>query len=214
MYRILLCLLLLFTLSKVFAQPRDEFLTGLYDKLHDSPMQERFRKMAPMPFGVVFLPWAGCTEADLRHHFRMMKELGFTNLKQTMATPEWPEKKILQIALEEGIIPFWYGEGGWDPITPALLTKLGIPLNTPIQEIRKNPKMLEYQHKVLYRQLEAWKTQKLPGGKSFFNEPDAYLRPDDIPAFRQWVKQHYPTIDELTKAWNQYEVGICSQPYK
>lgn len=214
-YLFLIGLFALCTSEMAFSQAvKDEFLTKLYDKLHDSPMQEKFRKIAPMPFGVVFLPWAGCTEQDMRYHFRMMKKLGFTNLKQTMPTPEWSEKEILRIALEEGIIPFWYGEGGWDTITPELLKKLDIPVNTSIQEIRKNPKMLEYQKKVFYNQLEAWKTKKGPGGKSYFGEPDAFLRPDDVPLFRTWVRKHYQTIDELTKAWNQYELGICDKPYK
>ena len=96
-----------------------------------------------MPFGVVFLPWAGATEDDLRHHFRMMKELGFTNLKQTMSTPEWPTKETLKIALEEGIIPFWYGEGGWEDITPELLKKIGLPEDMSVADARKNPKMQE-----------------------------------------------------------------------
>ncbi len=198
-----------------FSQQDDEYLTSLYDKLHDSPMQQKLRQIAPMPFGVVFLPWAGCTEQDMRNHFRMMKQLGFTNLKQTMETPEWPEKKILRIALEEDIIPFWYGEGGWEPITPELLKKLNIPAKTPMSEIRKHPKMLEYQKQVLYRQLEAWKKNKRTyNGKIYFHEADAYLRAADVAPFKGWVKKRYKTIDELTKAWNQYDVGICDKPYK
>ena len=142
-------LLLSFFLSVTFlsAQPNHDFLHDKYDALHDSPMQQKFRKLAPMPYGVVCLPWAGCTEEDMRHHFRMMKELGFTNLKQTMATPEWPEHETLRIALEEGIIPFWYGEGGWEDITPELLKKLGLPENMSIRAAREHPKMLEYQKK-------------------------------------------------------------------
>ena len=126
MKRTLILVALTILLFQTFAQKNDEFLTKLYDQLHDSPMQQKFKQIAPMLFGVVFLPWAGCTEQDMRHHFRMMKELGFTNLKQSMATPEWPLKEIQRIALEEGIIPFWYGEGGWETITPELLQKLGI----------------------------------------------------------------------------------------
>ncbi len=168
-----------------------------------------------MPFGVVFLPWAGCTEQDMRRHFRMMKELGFTNLKQTMATPEWPEKEILRIALEEGIIPFWYGEGGWEPITPELLKKLGIAEKTPMTEIRKDPRMLDYQKKVFYKHLEVWKKNKPSyNGKIYFHEADAYLRSADVKPFKEWVKKQYKTVGELSKAWNQYEVGICDKPYQ
>lgn len=199
--------------TSVFAQ-QDEYLTSVYDKLHWSPMQEKFKQIAPMPFGVVFLPWAGCTEQDMRKHFRMMKQLGFTNLKQTMATPEWPEREILRIALEEGIIPFWYGEGGWEPITPTLLRELGIPENLLIADIRKHPKMLAYQNKVLWKHWDKWKQTKRTPAFTYEHHADAYLRPADIPLFRQWVKDKYGTIEKLTKAWNQYEVGITGEPYK
>ena len=113
----------------------DEFLHTLYDRLHDSPMQQKFRRIAPMPFGVVFLPWAGVTEEEIRGHFRLMKRLGFNNLKQVMSTPEWPQKQIMDLALDEGVIPFWYGEGGWEDITPALLRKLGIAEQLSMKEI-------------------------------------------------------------------------------
>ncbi|MBC8035093.1 MAG: beta-galactosidase trimerization domain-containing protein [Chitinophagaceae bacterium] len=196
------------------AQERDEYLTAIYDNLHASPMQEKFRQIAPMPFGVVFLPWAGCTEQDMRKHFRMMKELGFTNLKQTMDTPEWPEREILRIALEEGIIPFWYGEGGWEPITKELLLKLGIPANLPMPEIRKHPKMKEYQNKVLWKHWDKWKQTKHSPSFTYKHSADAYLRPTDIRLFRQWIKEKYQSIDNLAKAWNLYEVGITPLPYK
>jgi beta-galactosidase len=111
MKKTITALLLLLLSVKGFAQ-KDEFHHDLYDAMHDSPMQQKFRKIAPVPYGVVFLPWAGMTEKEMRKHFRMMKELGFTNLKQTMGTEEWPRDEVLRIALEEGIIPFWYGEGG------------------------------------------------------------------------------------------------------
>jgi len=144
----------------------------------------------------------------------MMKELGFTNLKQSMATPEWPMKEIQRIALEEGIIPFWYGEGGWENITPELLRKLGIAKNTPIESIRKNPKMLQYQNNILSKQINTFgNTNSSYKKKVYFNEPDAFLRADDIIPFKQWVRNHYKTIGELSNAWNQYEVGICKDPY-
>ena len=30
---------------------QDEFYHDLYDSMHDSPMQQKFKKNAPMPFG-------------------------------------------------------------------------------------------------------------------------------------------------------------------
>lgn len=198
----------------VTAQNRnDEFMQSLYDKMHDSPMQQKIKKVAPMPFGVVFLPWAGCTEQDMRQHFRMMKQLGFTNLKQTMATPEWPEKEILRIALEEGIIPFWYGEGGWEDITPELLRKLGIPSDMPMDKIRKDQRMLDYQKRVFEKQLKHWR-QPANDKNLYAHIPDANLRKSDVVLFKKWVHNHYASIGDLTKAWNLYEVGICANPYR
>ena len=131
-----------------------------------------------------------------------------------MATPEWPEKEIMRIAIEEGIIPFWYGEGGWEPITPELLGKLAIPHNTPVEEIVKNPKMQEYQKKVLVNQLADWKKPLGRPVKNYNHYPDAYLRSDDVDLLRAWVKSRYKNIEELATAWNQYEVGISAKPYK
>ena len=198
----------------------DEFLTELYDKLHDSPQQRKIRALAPMPFGVVFLPWKGMTEQEMRRHFRLMKELGFHNLKQTMASPEWTQERILEVALEEGVIPFWYGEGGWEEITPELLKRLGIPEGLSKQEIRKHPKMLAHQKEVLRKGigldsgrpfLEGAGDAALAG---FKHTPDPILRPEDAPFFLRWLKETYKNADEVAQAWNQYEVGIDEKPFR
>jgi beta-galactosidase len=212
---VIVAVLALLIATPVLSQSNHDFLHDKYDAMHDSPMQQKFRQIAPMPFGVVFLPWAGCTEEDMRYHFRMMKELGFTNLKQTMATPEWPEHETLRIALEEDIIPFWYGEGGWELITPELLLKLGLPENMDIKVAREHPAMREYQKEVLYKHLEAWKKNLVEyTDKVYFHEPDAFLRPEDEKPFKNWVKQQYSSVKDLTNAWNHYEVGIKEEPYK
>ncbi len=199
------------------APAQDEYLVAVYDRLHDSPMQQKFRRIAPMPFGVVFLPWKGCTEQDIRRHFRMMKELGFHNLKQVMATPEWPAKRLMEIAMEEDIIPFWYGEGGWEDITPGLLDKLGIPRDTPIGEIRRNPKMRAYQKEVIRRGIEIDAGAASLEGRSnggFHHTPDPILHEADVPYFKQWLREAYKSPAEIADAWNQYEVGFGEQPFQ
>ena len=118
--------------------------------------------------------------------------------------------------MEEGIIPFWYGEGGWEDITPELLKKIGLPADMTIQEARKNPKMLEYQNTVLAKHLSTWK-DPLPGQEEFkrYNHtPDMYLRQSDLTSFRKWIKDKYNTVAELSAAWNLGEVGIPGEPYK
>jgi hypothetical protein len=42
-----------------------DYQVELYDSLHGSPMQRKVRNLRPMPFGVVFLPWAGIAEAAM-----------------------------------------------------------------------------------------------------------------------------------------------------
>ena len=132
----------------------DPFLHQRILELTDTPMQRKLRKMAPMPVGAVFLPWPGMTEDEAREQLRTMKELGFTCLKQTMGSKEWPTERIYRVALDEGINPFWYAEGGWEEITPELLTKLGLDPEMDIDEAMDHPKMQEYQKEVINQQIE------------------------------------------------------------
>jgi beta-galactosidase len=199
------------------AQGADPYLHQLYDKLHDSPTQQRWRKIAPMPFGVVFLPWHGMTEQDMREHFRTMKRLGFHNLKQAMGTPEWPHERVLEVALEEGVIPFWYGEAGFEPITPQLLAKLGLPADMPVSTARSHPKMWEYQKEVLRKQIPVMvrgESKPRKAQQSFPHTPDPFLRDGDLVHFRKWLRENYQSPREIAEAWNQYEVGFPDEPVK
>jgi len=204
-----------------------DYQNELYDSLHDSEMQRKFRALCPMPFGVVFLPWAGMTEEEMRQHFRWMKELGFTNLKQTMGTPQWPARRVLEVALEEGIIPFWYGDGGWQAVTEELFEQLGIEPGTPMAEIREHPSMLAYQNEVIRRRIayppiepdmiegtnlqEAGLADFVSTDVQLHNDPQ--LRPDAVDAFKRWVRKRYDTVDGLARAWTLNEVGICDEPF-
>jgi beta-galactosidase len=198
----------------------DPFLSKLYDSLHDSPMQRKIRDLAPMPFGVVFLPWKGMTEQEMREHFRLMKKLGFHNLKQTLGTPEWTQSRVLEVALEEGVIPFWYGEAGWEAITPELLAKLDIPANLSIAQIRTHPKMLAYQREVLRKgiQLDSGRAflegGEVPELQGFTFQPDPFLRKENVRFFLRWLKENYASPREVADAWNQYEVGISARPFQ
>ncbi|MGC9449995.1 MAG: beta-galactosidase trimerization domain-containing protein [Oceanipulchritudo sp.] len=204
-----------------------DYLHERYLSLHDSPMQRKIREIAPMPFGVVFLPWAGMTEEEMREQYRTMKRLGFHNLKQTMPAPGWPRERILEVALEEGVIPFWYGEGGWETINDALLERLGMDKSMPMKEIRRDPRMLNYQKEVLRKRIshepikagmvegqvlqEAGFTKYSDTELQLFNDP--ILREEAVPLFQEWCVQKYGTIDKLVEEWNQNEVGITNQPY-
>lgn len=205
----------------------DPYLNNVIAKLHDTPMQRKFRKLAPMPVGVVFLPWPGMTEEDARSHFRLMKELGFTCLKQTMGSPEWPTEKILELALDEGIWPFWYAEGGFEDITPELLKKLGLPADMDINAAMAHPAMLAHQKEVFRARVHRGKEGKSGlhiaggdedgGGKKVDptwvpgvvgNVKGHELAPEAMPHFVQWLQNQYGTVEGLKQAWNYQHVGL------
>ncbi len=200
--------------------PPDEFLSDLYDRLHETPMQRKLRKLAPLPVGCVFLPWPGMTDDDARAHFRLMKNLGFTCLKQTMSLPDRSIESILRLALDEGIIPFWYAEGGWEDITPALLEQLGLPAEMKIDEAMEDPRMIKHQTGVIRRRLDRMAKEKaaptvastredakmVPGVAGEINGTE--LHPEAVPSFVDWLKEQYGTVEELQTAWNVHHVGI------
>ncbi len=191
----------------------DPWLTELYDRLHDSPVQRAFREKAPMPFGVVFLPWAGITEPEIRAQFRTMKRLGFHNLKQVQGSPEWPDARLMEIALEEDIIPFWYGKAGEEPVTPQLLARLGISPGSPQYEA----KLWAHQKEVLRRQIPAVAaSQNILHGEfpGFRHTPDPFLPKEDVALFQQWLRRNYKSADHLAQAWNEYEIGIDPKPFR
>ena len=136
------------------AAAADPFLVSSYDGRHDTPAQRRFREIAPMPAGVVYVQQPGEGEAEMRAHFRKMRELGFNALKQIMPLPTWTVERIQRIALEEGIIPWWYGEGGYEPITPELRTKLGLAASMPMAEVLRHPAVWAHQSDVMQRRIE------------------------------------------------------------
>ena len=206
----LLCLLFAVT---VWSQ--HDFQVELYDKLHDSSVQQKFDKIAPWPVGCVYIQHPGEGEAEMREHFRLMKKLGFTALKQVMNCPGTTRNEIKLIALEEGIIPWWYGQGGWEAVTPELLQKLGIPEDTPIQRLRENETFLDYQHNVLKQRLlkaieweKQGKSVKNFGAVPHVGGVGPKLSDEGLPLFEQWVKDHYKSIDSLNFAWNQHHFGL------
>ncbi len=197
-----------------------DFLHHRIDHLHDTPMQRKFRKLAPMPCGVVFLPWPGMTEAEARSHFRLMRELGFTCLKQTMPTPEWPTERTLSLALEEGIIPYWYAEGGYEDITPELLTRLGLPADLDIDAALAHPVMVAHQRKLIAARITRQHQAKPVTGDGetvraqdwvpsvVGDERGHEIKAETLPHFIRWLKVRYGTIEALKEAWNTRHVGL------
>lgn len=219
MKNLFVSLLVLISLT-AYGQQSHDYLHDLYDQMHDSPMQRKFREIKPMPTGVVYLQRPGEGEAEIRQHYRLMKELGFNALKEIGAVPGWTIQQLEMIALEEGLIPWWYGEGGWENITDDLLAKLGIPSGTSMEQIRVHPKMLEYQYNVMKQRIrrseEFLKTDQdatFLEGRSVAFEPELGNRGIELSdkgkeLFVQWVKDQYQSIEQLNFAWNQHHAFL------
>jgi beta-galactosidase len=200
------------------AQKNDPFLTEKYDQLHWSDKQEKYRIIHPMPAGVVYIQRPGETEDDMRWHFRKMKELGYNALKQIMTNEDWSQEDVQLIALEEGIIPWWYGDGGWAPITDALLKELKISKKLSPAEIRNHPRMQEYQYNVLRERILKAKRyqeehQSLPRSSSTAYDPTIGGRGMDLSdngaqLFKEWARDYYKTIENLNHAWSLSHPGL------
>jgi beta-galactosidase len=200
------------------AQTGHDYLHDQYDALHDSKRQQEFRKIRPMPRGVVYIQHPNEGEKEMREHFRLMKKLGFNSLKQIMTVPSWEEEDIQLIALDEGIIPWWYGTGGWAPITDNLLKELKIPLDTDLKTIREHPKMLAYQTQVLKDRILLAKAYKkehgaIPRDHQTAFDPQVGARGLDLTEegqrlFVEWAMDRYQDIEQLNEAWSLYHHGL------
>lgn len=201
-----------------------EAMHAFYDQRHDSPMQQRFRRLRPWPVGCVFIQHPSMSDDDIRGHFRLMRELGFTALKQCQTCRGTDPRKVMHMAMDEGIIPFWYGEGGWEDPTPDLLRELGLDPTTPIERLREEPAWLARQEKLMRARIdalgdapppddasvEAADVPPVPGVPLSF---DYELTDAHVPLFIAWLRKTYGDIATLNRAWNLHHCMI-SGPLK
>ena len=210
--------------ATLYGQPAaDPFLHARYDQLHASPEQDKYRALAPMPAGVVYVQWPGEGEAQIRHHFRTMRSLGFTALKEILPADGWTIEQIQLLALDEGLIPWWYGQGGWAPVTGALRRQLGIPAGMAMAEVRRHPRMVAYQTQRLRARVEraVAYTRDHPGrplpastGRAF--DPTVGGRGLDLSdsgqaLFVAWARAQYGTIDRLNLAYNTHHAELLPE---
>ena len=203
-----------------WGQEKDPFLVSTYNQLHQSPKQDIFHALHPMPAGVVYIQHPGEGEKEMREHFRTMKELGFNSLKQIMVAEGWTLEEVQLIALEEGIIPWWYGDGGWEPITPNLLKKLKMDAKLSMAEIRAHPEMQKYQTEVLRQRILRTKAYKAKHGQGPKGAHTAFdptiggrgleLNQQGEALFKSWVQSYYGTVDQLNHAWSLRHAGLGS----
>ncbi|MGK7961261.1 beta-galactosidase trimerization domain-containing protein [Crocosphaera sp.] len=168
----------------------------------------------------MYIQRPGEGEAEIREHFRTMKALGFTSLKQFFPISGWTSEQLAMIALDEGIIPWWYGEAGWEAITDELLDQLAIPRNTDIAAIRTHPKMVAYQTARLrdrVKRLEERKQLRQTIKNNSTVPPLGNIGPN-LPeetrsAFAAWAKKQYPTIERLNNAYSLNH-ALQAQPFQ
>jgi beta-galactosidase len=196
------------------AKLHDPFLHTLHDRLHNSPMQQKLRKLAPMPAGVVFIQTPEHTEDDIRRDFRTIKSLGFNCLKGLYVLPGVDITRIEHIALDEGLIPYYYGEGGYEAITDELLTKLGIDANLPVAEVRNHPAFVAHQTQLIRDRIDRRAVSpEVPsdGRPKFPFSFDAKIADESAEHFSQWLRQQYGTVEALSLAWNMNR-ALISRP--
>jgi len=191
-----------------------------YLSLNDSPQQRRFRRMAPMPIGCVFVEWPGMGLEDMRRHFRLMKELGYTCLKQLGTCPGTDRKAVMHAALDEGIIPWWYGEACFEEPTPALMHELGIPASTSVPEILEYPAYQQRQLSLMRARIDRGERKSadvnLQAGVSQGATPfepmplsiGTELDPGYDARFLAWLQERYGTPQAVAIAWNLHHYDI------
>ena len=198
----------------------DPYLVDRYDSLHDTPAQRRFRALAPMPAGVVYIQQPGEGDREMRAHFRQMRALGFNCLKQIIPLPDATVEDIQLVALEEGIIPWWFGEGGYEPVTPELSVRLQLPAGTSPGDALRHPAMIAHQHAQLRRRIERTaefvrqspQRRFLRTGSVAF-DPECGGRGRELTEageklFLDWLRDTYGTVERLSEAWNQGHAGL------
>lgn len=201
-----------------FAGEKHDFLVEKYDAMHHSKVQEKYKTLHPMPAGVVYIQNIDHGEKEMRQHFRLMKKLGYTSLKQIMVLETWTHEDIQLIALDEGIIPWWYGDAGWEPITDDLLKELKISSKLSVSEIRNHSKMQAYQKEVLRKRilrLKEYREQNgtVPRGSQTAYDPTVGGRGLDLnekgkAIFKDWVKSYYGDVETLNHAWCLHHAGL------
>jgi beta-galactosidase len=203
------------------ATTSDPYLHDLYDRLHDSPMQRKLRRLRPWPGGVVFVERPGMTLEEIRGHFRQMRELGFSCLKQCQLCETTDARAVYHAALDEGIIPYWYDDAGSEESTPELLKKLGITETIDLADLREHPAWRRRQMALLRAQIDAPaqpriiiaanETDGLPGTL----KRDQYgLPPEARNLFVAWLKARYKTVAALKEAWNFHYAMVRARPWK
>jgi beta-galactosidase len=162
------------------------------------PMQTKLSLLSPFPVSVVWIEQRGDTMESIAAKFQEIRSLGFTALKQIQlaesyaTTEEELENRtraIFNLALDSGLIPYWYETGGWECITLDLLAALGIDASTPPWAVVQDPRMTAHQDGVLRARVANMTFAPYKLGEPGAGNP--ILTPAQVPAFAAWLDTTY-----------------------
>jgi hypothetical protein len=83
-----------------------------------------------------------------------------------------------------------YGQAGWAAITPALLSKLGIPDNTTVEDAQADSRMIAYQNQILISRVKRMKLFRSPADPVPLGRY-LPLTQDEVPFFSAWLEHAY-----------------------
>lgn len=194
--------------------------SALPPTLSNCTMPQKLRDLAPFPVSVVWLEKPGDTMDTIRQDFCLIRQSGFTALKQlvfqsslTVDVPTLQAKTqaVMNAALDEGLIPWWYGTGGWECITLQLLAQLGIPSNTPMPAIQTDPRMVAYQTQVLRNRIANMTFTPYALGEPGAGNPT--ITATQVPLFQSWLESSYSSnVTALQLAWQDWYRNNISAP--
>ena len=193
-------------LAQAPSQSQVRFQFDLYQARHASPMQERIRRLRPFPVCVVY--WQPVTTTSIeqvRTEFQQIHNAGFRCLKTLQLIGNLPQQKILEAALDAGLTPWWYGEAGWEDVTPELLARLHLPPSMPLREALTNEAVIAYQTKRYRDEIETPVTippSPFPDHGFSRGQGGFQLKAEWVPLFAQWLEKQYGALAALQEAWN------------
>jgi beta-galactosidase len=188
----------------------DPFLIHRYLELNDSPMQQKLRNLKPFPVGVVYYQQREDNLESITEQFQIIRSLGFTALKQVVlgapSNGAGFEEKVFHAALNQGIYPWYYGQGGWITISQSLVDSLGIALEvnqSNLADIQTHPRMIHYQITQMHKRVDRMKNKPVkPKGMGEPGRNSPFLTARLITEFSKWLQKEYTSIERLKDAWN------------
>ena len=186
----------------------ETFAADRYDSRTESRMQDELAALAPFPVSVVYWQQRDHDLSDMRAHFRAMAAVGITGLKgiHLQDDADVSLATVRHAALDEGLVPWFYGKGGWEPITRELCAELDVDPDLPRDELHAHPAIRAHQERVLRDRIDREAGRPSAADVATGEPPTSGLPFDEpaIEAFADWLTDRYGDLDTLRDAWFEY----------